>query len=138
MNIKQLDEQVSVSDQCSCDALAQLAETGVKLLVCNRLEGESEDQPSYAEMKEAAERSGMAFIAIPFARGRMTSQHCRAFADILARGDRVHAYCRTGNRSCNLWAGARLLAGADRKVLLGQARHAGFDIGGVLVAMDPE
>ncbi|WP_323843960.1 TIGR01244 family sulfur transferase [Microbulbifer magnicolonia] len=138
MDFKKLDAQVSVSEQFSCDAMAQLAESGVKVVVCNRPEGETEDQPSYADMKSAAEACGMEFVAIPFARGQMTRAHCEQFAEVLARGDKVHAFCRTGNRSCNLWAGARVLEGADKKSLLGHARAAGFDISGVLVAMDSE
>ena len=138
MEIKKLDDQVTVSEQFSCDAMVELANSGVKVVVCNRPEGETEDQPSYAEMEKAAVDNGLEFIAIPFARGQMTPEHCKEFAEVLARGDKVHAFCRTGNRSCNLWAGARVLSGADKRSLLDKARAAGFDISGVLVAIDPE
>lgn len=138
MEIKKLDDQVTVSEQFSCDAMAELAKSGVKVVVCNRPEGETEDQPSYAEMEKAAADSGLEFVAIPFARGQMTPEHCKEFAEVLARGDKVHAFCRTGNRSCNVWAGARVLSGADKRSLLDKARAAGFDISGVLVAIDPE
>ncbi|WP_250464069.1 TIGR01244 family sulfur transferase [Microbulbifer litoralis] len=134
MHIKQLDEQVSVSAQFSCDAMAELAASGVQVIVCNRPEGETEDQPTYAAMESAAAEQGMAFVAIPFA--RMTADHCRQFGELLDSGKKIHAFCRTGNRSCNVWAGARLLAGADGKSLLKSAGGAGFDISGVLVAMD--
>ncbi|SHG06805.1 TIGR01244 family protein [Microbulbifer donghaiensis] len=138
MDIKRLDDQVTVSEQFSGAAMAQLAQSGVKVVVCNRPEGESEDQPTHAAMETAAEENGMEYVVIPFARGQMTLAHCQQFAELLARGDKVHAFCRTGNRSCNLWAGARILDGADKKALLGCARAAGFDVSGVLVAIDPE
>lgn len=138
MNIKQLDEQVSVSDQFSCEAMSELAASGVQVIVCNRPEGETEDQPSYAEMEKAAADAGLEFVAIPFARGRMTEAHCRQFAELLDGGRRIHAFCRTGNRSCNVWAGARLLAGTDGKKLLESAGGAGFDISGVLVSMESQ
>ena len=138
MDIKRLDDQVSVSDQFSCASMAQLAQSGVKVVVSNRPEGESEDQPTHAEMEQAAQENGMVYVVIPFARGQMTLAHCKQFAELLARGDKVHAFCRTGNRSCNLWAGARVLEGTDKMTLLGHARAAGFDVSGVLVAIDPE
>lgn len=138
MDSKRLDDQVSVSGQFSCAVMAQLAESGVKVVVCNRPEGESEDQPTHAAMEQAAQENGVEYVVIPFARGQMTLAHCQQFAELLARGEKVHAFCRTGNRSCNLWAGARVLQGADKKTLLGQARAAGFDVSGVLVAIDPE
>lgn len=136
MNRKQLDQQVSVSEQFSCEAMALLADAGVQVVVCNRPEGETEDQPSYAEMQAAAAEQGLEFVAIPFSRGQMTPEHCRQFAELLAQGKQVHAFCRTGNRSCNVWAGARVLSGADRDSLLQSARAAGFDVSGVLVAFD--
>ena len=138
MNRKQLDQQVSVSEQLSCEAMALLADAGVEVLVCNRPEGETEDQPSNAEMQAAAAEHGLEFVAIPFPSGQMTPEHCRQFAELLAGGKQVHAYCRTGNRSCNLWAGARALSGADKKVLLQSARAAGFDVSGVVAALDAE
>jgi len=138
MNRKQLDQQVSVSEQFSCDNMALLAESGVKIVVCNRPEGETEDQPSYADMQAAAAAQGMEFVAIPFSRGQMTRAHCHEFAELLARGKKVHAFCRTGNRSCNVWAAARVISGADKRALLAAARDAGFDISGVLVAFEAE
>lgn len=138
MNIKYLDERVSVSEQLDCDAVIQLAQAGVEVLVCNRLEDECENQPTFAEFKKVARDHNMEFIAIPFARGQMTIDHCRAFAELLESGKRVHAFCRTGNRSCNLWAVARCLAGADKQALLENARAAGFDVSGVLASFGEE
>ncbi|WP_346839702.1 TIGR01244 family sulfur transferase [Microbulbifer sp. SAOS-129_SWC] len=138
MNRKQLDEQVSVSEQFSCDQMALLADAGVEVVVCNRPEGETEDQPSHAEMRAAAAEHGLEFVAIPFPPGQMTAAHCREFAELLAQGKKLHAFCRTGNRACNVWAAARVQADADKQALLASARDAGFDISGVLVAFDPE
>lgn len=137
MNSKQLDDQVSVSEQFGCDAMAQLARAGIEIVVCNRTEGEAEDQPSFTELEQAAKESGMEFVAIPFARGQMTPEHCEQFAEVLATGKKVHAFCRTGNRSCNVWAAAKSLQGADKKTLVSKAREAGFDVSGVVVAIEP-
>lgn len=138
MNIKYLDDQVSVSEQFGCDAIAPLAGAGIEVLVCNRLEDECEDQPGFAELEQAARDNDMEFVAIPFARGQMTLQHCREFAEVLGSGRKVHAFCRTGNRSCNLWAAARSLAGADKRALVEGARAAGFDVSGTVIAFAAE
>ncbi|MFI2810228.1 MULTISPECIES: TIGR01244 family sulfur transferase [Microbulbifer] len=137
MEIKQLDQQVSVSDQCSPEAMAQLAAAGVQVLVCNRTETEAENDPSFAELEQAAKEQGMAFVAIPFMRGQMTREHCEQFQQVLAGGQRVHAFCRTGNRSTNLWAGAKCLGGDEPRDLVDRARAAGFDVSGVVTAFAP-
>ncbi|GAA5445243.1 hypothetical protein Misp06_03442 [Microbulbifer sp. NBRC 101763] len=137
MNIKKLDDQVSVSEHITCDALAPLAQNGIQVVVCNCPEGESEAHPSYADMKLAAEEAGIKFVAIPFTRGRMMREHCEAFRNVLQEGSKVHAFCRTGNRSSQVWAGAKILMGADKKQLHSQAQGAGFDISAVLVTIEP-
>ncbi|GAA5525562.1 beta-lactamase hydrolase-like protein [Microbulbifer aestuariivivens] len=133
MNIQKLDEQVSVSEQLETDTFGSLAESGVKVLVCNRPESEC-SSPTYEAMQAAAESAGMEFVCIPFARGQMTREHCQQFAQLLASGKSIHAFCRTGNRSCNLWAGARCLQGAEGREVVDGARAAGFDVSGVVVA----
>ncbi|MBB3060732.1 TIGR01244 family sulfur transferase [Microbulbifer rhizosphaerae] len=133
MDIKQLDSQVSISADITCADLQQLAHFGVQVVVCNRLQGEVDDQASLAELSRAAAGCGIEFVAIPFARGQMQAGHCKEFAEILDSGKKVHAFCRTGNRACNLWAAAKCGAGADGKTLMEKARGAGFDVSGTLI-----
>ncbi|WP_299593298.1 TIGR01244 family sulfur transferase [uncultured Microbulbifer sp.] len=133
MDRKQLDEQVSVSAEPALEEMASLAETGVEVVVCNRPEQEAEGQPSFAELEQAVSAAGMTFVAIPFSRGQMQQAHSEEFASLLRSGKKVHAFCRTGNRSCNLWAAAGCLNGMDKKILHQAAQQAGFDISGILV-----
>lgn len=126
-----------VSEQFDCLEMAQLAQAGVEVVVCNRTEQEAEDQPSFAELERAAEEAGMEFVAIPFARGQITQAHCEQFADVLASGKKVHAFCRTGNHSCNVWAGVKCMQGSDKGALTNCARESGFDISGAIVAIEP-
>ena len=133
METTQLDTQVSISAEPTLTEMAGLARAGVEVVVCNRPEHEAEGQPTFAELEQAVNAVGMDFVAIPFSRGQMQTDHCEAFASLLESGKKVHAFCRTGNRSCNLWAGARCLRGEDKKQLLQAAQRAGFDISGVLV-----
>ncbi|MBN8431892.1 TIGR01244 family phosphatase [Microbulbifer salipaludis] len=133
MESKQLDKQVSVSAEPALSEMSTLAEAGVAVVVCNRLEEEAEGQPSFAELEQAVTAAGMEFIAIPFCRGQMQPAHSEEFAKVLNSGKKVHAFCRTGNRSANLWAAASCLNGADKKQLQQAAQQAGFDVSGVLV-----
>ena len=48
----------------------------------------------------------------------------------------VLAYCRSGTRSCNLWALAAAKAGRAPHVLVGQAEAAGYDLSGVRPMLD--
>ncbi|WP_105104590.1 TIGR01244 family sulfur transferase [Microbulbifer pacificus] len=133
MDLKTLDQQVSVSEELSLESIPVLADAGVEILVCNRPELEGEDLSSFAELEQAAKNAGMMFIAIPFSRGQMQPAHSEAFVEVLNSGKRVHAFCRTGNRSCSLWAAARCIQGADKRALQVAAQQAGYDISGVLV-----
>ncbi|WP_236250371.1 TIGR01244 family sulfur transferase [Microbulbifer sp. ALW1] len=133
MDCKQLDTQVSVSAEPALEEMVALAKAGVEVVVCNRPEQEAEGQPSFAELEQAVVAEGMMFVPIPFSRGQMQRAHSEAFARLLSSGKKVHAFCRTGNRSCNLWAAAGCLNGADKKLLQQAAQQAGFDISGVLV-----
>ncbi|MFD1217865.1 MULTISPECIES: TIGR01244 family sulfur transferase [Microbulbifer] len=133
MDSKVLDQQVSVSAEPTLEEFQALADAGVEVIVCNRPEQEAEGQPTFAELEQSATGAGMMFVAIPFSRGQMQPDHSEAFHKLLESGKKVHAFCRTGNRSCNLWAAARCLSGVDKKQLQQAAQRAGFDISGVLV-----
>ncbi|WOX05397.1 TIGR01244 family sulfur transferase [Microbulbifer pacificus] len=133
MEFKLLDPQVSVSEELAPGAIQALADAGVEVLVCNRPEYESENLATFDELASAAAEAGMEFSAIPFSRGQMQPAHSQAFAELLDSGKRIHAFCRTGNRSCNLWAASRCVQGADKSELQAAAQQAGYDISGVLV-----
>ena len=54
MKIITVSETFSVSDQIRIEDIAQLAEQGVQLIICNRPDGEAADQPSVNSIAEAA------------------------------------------------------------------------------------
>ncbi len=107
MKMKSLDQQVSVSEQVTVDHLNELASCGVEVLVCNRPDQESAEQPLFSELCSAAKEYGIEAVHIPFTAGKMDASHCRQFAELLDSGKRIHAYCRTGNRASQLWAAAK-------------------------------
>lgn len=109
MEINVIDEQVSISGQIMPSDIVHLVEMKVEVIVCNRPDGESDDQPSYKAVELEAVKQGITIVNIPFAGGQMQPDQVQEFADILTAGQRIHAYCRTGRRSSTLWAAAKAL-----------------------------
>lgn len=130
--IRTLDATFSVAPQISPEALADVAKAGFGRVINNRPEGEESNQPSNAAMQAAAEAAGLSYIAIPTVMGGMTMAQVQAMADALGSTDQpVLAFCRSGTRSCNLWALAMASRGADADTLIEKAQHAGYDLGGI-------
>lgn len=103
MKVTQLSERFSVSDQVHPEDIDTLAQAGVEILICNRPDYEAAEQPLFATIKEAAAKCGMEAVSIAFAGGEMNQQHVAALRKYLDSGKKIHAYCRTGNRSTKLW-----------------------------------
>lgn len=98
-----LDKHFSVSEQLMVEDVATLASLGVETIVCNRPDGENDNQTAMAEIESAALNAGLGFHAITFAAGEATATDEQALADVINTGRNIHAYCRTGNRSRQLW-----------------------------------
>lgn len=132
MRIMTLSDTLTVSAQVQASDLEQLHANGVTILVCNRPETESQDQPSIEAITQAAEKLDMKVISIPFRSGEQTAGQVTEFAELLSSaqtaGNKVHAYCRTGNRSTCLWAAASLNNGVPVAQVLERAKECGFDV----------
>lgn len=132
MRIMTLSDTLTVSAQILPPELEQLKNDGVTILVCNRPDGESQDQTSLDEIKEAAEKLGIKVVNLPFRSGEQTPAQIAEFAQIIetaeSSGEKVHAYCRTGNRSTCLWAAAKVSKGASANTILNKAKEIGFDV----------
>jgi len=127
-----LSDTVSVSAQILPVDLEKLHGNGVTILVCNRPDAESQDQPTVEELRKTAEGLGIGVITIAFRSGAQSAQQVTEFAELLstaqAAGKKVHAYCRTGNRSTCLWAAASVSRGVPAAEVLAKARDCGFDV----------
>lgn len=135
--IRKIDEQISVAPQIAPENIPLLAEQGFGLVINNRPDDEESGQPSSAEIRAAAEAAGLGYVAIPTVMGGMSSQQVEAMAKALggAQGP-VLAYCRSGTRSCNLWALAQASRGGDPDALTAKAAGAGYDISGIRPLLD--
>ncbi|MCG7349711.1 TIGR01244 family sulfur transferase [Sphingomonas sp. ACRSK] len=135
--IRTIDSKVSVAPQILPDQMADIAAAGFAAIVNNRPDDEEPGQPSGAEIQAAAEAAGLAYTAIPvthagFGHGQLDAM--RAALD--AADGPVLAYCRSGTRSCNLWALAEAKAGGDSAELVEKAAGAGYDLSGIRPTLD--
>lgn len=118
MEITRLSERVSVSPQITATDIAALARQGFRAIICNRPDGEEQNQPEAAAIKAAAEAQGMGFAFVPAVSGALTQADAATMAQALARLDApVLAYCRSGARSTKLvaMAAAQLPVQRDTK-----------------------
>jgi uncharacterized protein (TIGR01244 family) len=126
-----ITDQVSVAPQISAADVALAAAKGFAVIVNNRPDGESLDQPPGAEIAAAAQTAGLAYVAIPIDHSGFDLEQVAAMVAALQRGP-VLAYCRSGTRSCNLWALAAAQAGGDPDAIITAAGHGGYNVAGLL------
>tara|TARA_R110000850_G_scaffold79358_2_gene171143 strand:+ start:255 stop:1928 length:1674 start_codon:yes stop_codon:yes gene_type:complete len=132
MDIRILTPRLSVGPQIALGDMAEIARQGYRAIICNRPDGEGADQPTFAEIADAAKAEGLEARYLPVQSGKVVDTDADAFDIALTElPGPIFAYCRTGIRSATLWA----LSGADRHEvpeILATARAAGYDMGGVV------
>ncbi|MFD1795757.1 TIGR01244 family phosphatase [Paracoccus aurantiacus] len=131
MDIRKIDESISVAPQLQPEDFADLAQQGYRAVICNRPDGEAADQPSQQEMAEAALAAGLEFRYLPLAPGQLTPQLVDEFGTAIEQmPGPVLAYCRSGTRSATLWALSQSGKRAPSEILK-RASEAGYDLGGI-------
>jgi len=105
MDIRKVTETFSVSDQIGTNDIPLIAAMGFKSIVCNRPDGEGEDQSLFEAIETAAARAGLLAAYLPVAAKGPVAQDFLAFEKLFENLPKpVLAYCRTGNRSQATWA----------------------------------
>ncbi len=132
MQINKVDSDISVAPQIAASDLAAIAEAGFKTVICNRPDGEGNDQPLFHEIEEAAKQAGLAAHYLPVESGKVSDEDAEQFGHALDAAPKpALAYCRSGTRSITLWS----LSRAGRMPLpeiLEKAKNAGYDMHGVV------
>ncbi|WP_299391576.1 bifunctional protein tyrosine phosphatase family protein/NAD(P)/FAD-dependent oxidoreductase [Pelagibius sp.] len=132
MELKTIDKSFAVSPQIEAEDVAEIAKAGYKTIMCNRPDGEGNDQPLFHEIEEAARLHGLEAHYLPVESGKVSDADAEAFGERLEAAPKpVFAYCRSGTRSVTLWS----LSRADRMPLadiLAAAKGAGYDMSGVV------
>lgn len=118
-----------VSPQISTDDVAAAKAQGFTVIVNNRPDGESADQPAGRDIEAAARAAGLDYLYAPVA-GRPTAEAVVGLAGA-ADGRKTLAFCRSGTRSIVTWAlGQASRRSRDETVRL--AAEAGYDISAML------
>lgn len=132
MKIQHLAPGLSVSEQILPEQLSELKAAGFRAIICNRPDGEGNDQPLFGEIERAAQAAGIDAHYLPAEPGKVTDEQGVAFGQLLAALPQpVLAYCRTGMRSTTMWA----LSQSGQQPLpqiVEAAKKAGFDMKGVV------
>ena len=136
-DIRSINDRISVAPQILPEDMAAIKAAGFVAIVNNRPDDEDNGQPSGDAIRAAAEAAGLAYSAIPVTHAGFSHPQIDAMAAALTAADGpVLAYCRSGTRSCNLWALAAAKAGRDPELLVAQARGAGYDLAGMKPTLD--
>ncbi|EAQ99121.1 bifunctional protein tyrosine phosphatase family protein/NAD(P)/FAD-dependent oxidoreductase [Congregibacter litoralis] len=124
-----VSESFSVSTQVTAADIPTLVEAGVKSLICNRPDGEANDQPTITEIRTAAEGAGLKIAYVPIVSGKFTPADVADFSSALSQMEApVHAFCRTGTRSITLWSLHQRAQGVADDELLERAKACGYDL----------
>ncbi len=137
LTLRPLNDAVAVAPQIDAADLPAIKAAGFVAIVNNRPDGEEAGQPAGDAIRAAAEAAGLAYTAIPVGPTGLSQPLLDAMAAALTAADGpVLAFCRSGTRSCNLWALAAAKAGRNPALLVAQAAAAGYDLGGLRPTLD--
>ncbi|MBY0283307.1 MAG: TIGR01244 family phosphatase [Sphingomonas sp.] len=122
-----LDQHFAVAPQITPADVTDIARAGYKGIINNRPEGEEPDQPEGDAIRRVAETLGLRYAEIPVTHAGFAHPQLDAMTSAMADGP-VLAFCRSGTRSCMLWALASAKAGAEPAELFKKAAAAGYDL----------
>jgi len=128
LELKRINEHVSVSPQISPEEVAAIKAAGFVAIINNRPDGESPDQPPGAVIEAAAHAAGLAYHFIPLGREGVSPQMVEQTKSVLeGSAGPVFCYCRSGTRSTTLWALSQ--AGEQPAAdIISAAANAGYDM----------
>lgn len=135
MDIRKIDDDISVAPQITRDEVAEAARLGFKTLVANRPDQEEPGQPAMADIEAAARENGMTWVYMPVESGNVRDADVQHFSAMFQEAEKpVLAFCRSGTRCTVLWALDAARTTSAREVFT-KARNAGYDISGLAPRM---
>jgi uncharacterized protein (TIGR01244 family) len=135
--IRKIDDSISVAPQIAVEDVDAIKAAGFTAIVNNRPDDEEGGQPAGQAIRDAALAAGLTYAAIPITHAGFSYPQIEAMADVLAGADGpVLAFCRSGTRSCNLWALAQAKGGADADELIAKGAGAGYNLDGIRPLLD--
>jgi uncharacterized protein (TIGR01244 family) len=131
-DIRPVTPEFATAPQLAPEDMAEAAARGYRLVINNRPDGESPEQPASATMESAARAAGLDYVAVPFS-GPPGPAQVQAVRRAVAGADGpVLAFCRSGTRSITAWALGQAQDGRDPAELMRLAANVGYDVSGAL------
>ena len=108
--IKKLANDCFVSAQIELPMIEENSKSGINLIVSNRPEGESLDQPTDLELSNQSKLYSVEFKSIPFSGSSLTREKIDNFSQILKESSGGNLlYCKSGFRSAIIWGLSEVL-----------------------------
>jgi len=128
MTIKKISPRIFVAGQISSSHISAIAARGIKTIISNRPDNESQGQPAASDIAVAAEALDIAFLNVPVAHNSITDADVEDFERACRdAAEPILAYCRSGMRSTILWALSQAkLTEIDE--ILSATSEAGYDL----------
>ena len=100
-----MDQNVGFAGQIAPEHIRQIVEQGFKSIINNRPDFEGgTDQPTSSQIEETARAAGLDYVYQPVVAGQITELDVRSFANHYNELPKpLLMFCRTGNRSNNLY-----------------------------------
>ncbi|OLP56506.1 TIGR01244 family protein [Rhizobium rhizosphaerae] len=112
MDIRQINEEYSVTGQITEEDLPAIKEMGFRSIVCHRPDHESPDQPEFDTIAARARALGLEITHIPVGPMGVTADAVREMVDALDSFERpMLGYCRSGARSTAVYQQTQHLRG---------------------------
>jgi len=129
---RQVTPAFSVAGQLSVEDIKRAAAKGYTLIINNRPDGEGgPDQPTSAELEQAAKEAGIDYLYTPFRSGHVTEEAFNQTKMVLNKHEgKTLSFCRSGTRAITVWAMAQsALGNMHPDEAIQAARKAGYNLG---------
>ncbi|MBY4629534.1 MULTISPECIES: TIGR01244 family sulfur transferase [Rhizobium] len=104
MDIRQIDDEYSVSGQITLEDLDEIKALGFKSIVCHRPDHESPDQTAFSVIEARARELGLEITHVPVGPMGVTEEAVQGMVDALDEFPRpMLGYCRSGARSTAIY-----------------------------------
>lgn len=128
-DFKQLEDNFYVAGQVAKSDLERAKEIGIEVVINNRPDEEEAGQPETAEVAEWAKELGLTYHDVPVDKNTLTESAITDFSSVSGSDRPTLAFCRTGTRSCILWALDRASrATLEVDAIVSSAVDAGYDM----------
>lgn len=127
MKIQQLNEHVYIADQINVCDISTLRDLGIRSIINNRPDNESENQPLSKDICQSATAMELDYQYLPVISNIYPP---KAIAELIimleAMEEPIVMFCRTGNRSANLWALSQIDV-CGRQYVIDKTQRIGFN-----------